>query len=41
MTLSFMSLLVVPQLKLSNLGLIDTTKMEFTSLFEEQEMSAR
>ena len=41
MTLSFMSLLVVPQLKLSNLGLIDTAKMEFTSLFEEQEMSAR
>jgi len=41
MTLSFMSLLVVPQLKLSNLGLIDTAKMEFNSLFEEQEMSAR
>ena len=41
MTLSFMALLAVPQLKLSNLGLIDTAKMEFTTLFEEQEMAAR
>jgi adenine deaminase len=34
MMLSFMSLLVIPQLKLSNLGLIDTSKFEFLSLFE-------
>ncbi len=34
MMLSFMSLLVIPQLKLSNLGLIDTSKFEFISLFE-------
>jgi adenine deaminase len=34
MMLSFMSLLVMPQLKLSNLGLIDTSKFEFISLFE-------
>jgi len=33
MTLSFMALLVIPQLKLSNLGLFDGKKFEFTSLF--------
>ena len=38
---TYMSLLAVPQLKLSNLGLIDTAKMEFLSFFEEQEMAAR
>jgi len=33
MTLSFMALLVIPQLKLSNLGLFDVSKFEFTPLF--------
>jgi len=33
MTLSFMALLVIPQLKLSNLGLFDGKNFEFTSLF--------
>jgi adenine deaminase len=33
MTLSFMALLVIPQLKLSDLGLFDGEKFEFTSLF--------
>jgi adenine deaminase len=35
MTLSFMSLLVIPQLKLSDLGLFDGQKFEFVSLFEQ------
>ena len=35
MTLSFMALLVMPRLKLSNLGLIDTARFEFVPLFEE------
>ncbi len=33
MTLSFMALLVIPQLKLSDKGLFDGQKFEFTSLF--------
>ncbi len=33
MTLSFMALLVIPQLKLSNLGLFDGKSFEFTPLF--------
>lgn len=33
MTLSFMALLVIPQLKLSNLGLFDGNNFEFTPLF--------
>ncbi len=33
MTLSFMALLVIPQLKLSNLGLFDGNKFEFTPIF--------
>lgn len=33
MTLSFMALLVIPQLKLSDLGLFDGAKFEFTSLY--------
>lgn len=33
MTLSFMSLLVIPELKLGDKGLFDVTKFEFTSLF--------
>lgn len=33
MTLSFMALLVIPKLKLSDLGLFDGEKFEFTSLF--------
>ncbi|MEZ5198115.1 MAG: adenine deaminase [Bacteroidales bacterium] len=34
MTLSFMALLVIPALKLSDKGLFDGTKFEFTSLYE-------
>lgn len=34
MTLAFMSLLVIPELKLGDKGLFDGTKFEFTSLFE-------
>jgi adenine deaminase len=33
MTLSFMALLVIPELKLSDKGLFDGNKFEFTSLF--------
>jgi len=33
MTLSFMALLVIPKIKLSDKGLFDGTKFEFTSLF--------
>lgn len=33
MTLSFMALLVIPELKLSDKGLFDVNKFEFTSLF--------
>jgi adenine deaminase len=33
MTLSFLSLLVIPELKLSDKGLFDSSKFEFTSLF--------
>jgi adenine deaminase len=33
MTLAFMALLVIPELKLSDKGLFDGTKFEFTSLF--------
>jgi len=35
MTLSFMSLLVIPELKLSDKGLFDGTKFELTSIFED------
>lgn len=35
MTLAFMSLLVIPELKLSDKGLFDGSKFEFTSLFDE------
>lgn len=35
MTLSFMALLVIPKLKLSDKGLFDGEKFEFTSVFEE------
>lgn len=34
MTLSFMALLVIPELKLSDKGLFDGTKFSFTTLFE-------
>ncbi len=34
MTLSFTALLVIPELKLSDKGLFDGQKFEFTSLFE-------
>jgi adenine deaminase len=35
MTLSFMALLVIPELKLSDKGLFDGTKFSFTGLFED------
>jgi len=35
MTLSFMALLVIPQLKLSDKGLFDGEKFEFAELFVE------
>lgn len=35
MTLSFMALLVIPELKLSDLGLFDGTTFSFTGLFEK------
>jgi adenine deaminase len=34
MTLSFMALLVIPELKLSDMGLFDGTRFSFTELFE-------
>ena len=34
MTLSFMALLVIPELKLSDKGLFDGIKFSFTNLFE-------
>jgi adenine deaminase len=36
MTLSFMALLVIPELKLSDMGLFDGTKFSFTELFENE-----
>lgn len=38
MTLAFMSLLVLPELKISDKGLFDGKKFEFTSLFEGKEL---
>jgi adenine deaminase len=38
MTLSFMALLVIPELKLGDKGLFDGTKFEFTSLFAEKQL---
>jgi adenine deaminase len=35
MTLSFMALLVIPDLKLSDKGLFDGKKFSFTELFEK------
>ena len=35
MSLSFMALLVIPTLKLSDLGLFDGEKFEFVDLFEK------
>ncbi|NTW33792.1 MAG: adenine deaminase, partial [Bacteroidetes bacterium] len=35
MTLSFMALLVIPEIKLSDKGLFDGLKFEFTSLFKK------
>lgn len=37
MTLSFMGLLVIPELKLSDLGLFDGGKFEFTELFAQKQ----
>jgi len=36
MTLSFMALLVIPELKLSDMGLFDGTRFTFTELFENE-----
>ena len=36
MTLSFMALLVIPELKLSDMGLFDGTRFSFTELFENE-----
>jgi len=33
MTMAFMSLLVIPELKLGDKGLFDVSKFDFTSLF--------
>lgn len=38
MTLSFMALLVIPSLKLSDKGIFDGNKFIFTSLFDEEEI---
>jgi adenine deaminase len=35
MTLSFMALLVIPELKLSDKGLFDGTRFSFTGLFQK------
>lgn len=35
MTMSFMALLVIPELKIGDLGLFDVNKFQLTSLFEE------
>jgi adenine deaminase len=35
MTLSFMALLVIPELKLSDKGLFDGTSFKFTTVFAE------
>ena len=35
MTLAFMALLVIPELKLSDQGLFDVSKFEFTSIYED------
>ena len=37
MTLAFMALLVIPELKLSDRGLFDVTKFELTSVYEESQ----
>ena len=37
MTLSFMALLVIPELKLSDLGLFDSRSFEFVDLIAENE----
>lgn len=39
MTLSFMSLLVIPELKISNNGLFDVNKFGFTSLFTDKDFA--
>ena len=38
MTLAFMALLVIPELKVSDRGLFDVTKFGFTSIYEEESM---
>ena len=39
MTLAFMALLVIPELKLSDQGLFDVRKFGFTSLYEEDDLA--
>jgi adenine deaminase len=36
MTLSFMALLVIPKIKLSDMGLFDSEKFQFINIFEKQ-----
>ncbi len=37
MTLSFLALAVIPELKLTDLGLVDVTKFDFVPLFEDED----
>ena len=36
MSLSFMALLVIPELKIGNKGLFDVSRFAYTSLFDEE-----
>ena len=37
MTLSFLTLAVIPELKLTDLGLVDVRKFDFVPLFEDED----
>ena len=37
MTLSFLALAVIPELKITDLGLVDVTKFDFVPLFEDED----
>jgi adenine deaminase len=41
MTLSFMALLVIPALKLSDKGLFDGTRFAFTDIFAEKNLQRK
>ena len=41
MTLSFMTLLVIPELKLSDKGLFDGKQFKFTDIFTQRKISLR